>query len=205
MKREELELSRHNVTPAQFLSYVRSMIRKHNLTTISPLDIQLDSFATGGDIEFEYHDKTGKACKAEKSVSKPYQLQTYVLNWDGTIYNLIMEFDFWDEKTGFGYFYFVNTWNEEEIPTKERIFQLSPNDSHKSFYGKAWVKECSNGEKLLQSYNTVVCMIDAQGHFKRLWHGWSATTQRHINAFLAFYGLQNLSGKANWIEMPIGK
>lgn len=31
----------------------------------------------------------------------------------------------------------------------ERIFQLSPNDSHKSFYGKAWVKECTNGEKLL--------------------------------------------------------
>ena len=88
---------------------------------------------------------------------------------------------------------------------EERIFQLSPNDSHKSFYGKAWVKECTNGEKLLQSYNTIVCMIDAQGHFKRLRHGWSATTQRHINAFLAFYGLQNLSGKANWIEMPIAK
>lgn len=103
------------------------------------------------------------------------------------------------------------TWNgykkpePEEVKQEERIFQLSPNDSHKSFYGKAWVKECTNGEKLLQSYNTIVCMIDAQGHFKRLWHGWSATTQRHINAFLAFYGLQNLSGKANWIEMPIAK
>lgn len=111
---------------------------------------------------------------------------------------------------------FDYTWNgykkpeaeevkQEEPKQEERIFQLSPNDSHKSFYGKAWVKECANDEKLLQSYNTIVCMIDAQGNFKRLWHGWSATTQRHINAFLAFYGLQNLSGKANWIEMPIAK
>lgn len=36
-------------------------------------------------------------------------MQTYVRNWDGTVYNMIMEFTFWDKKTGTGYFYFLNT------------------------------------------------------------------------------------------------
>lgn len=58
---------------------------------------------------------------------------------------------------------------EEAKPMKERIFELPCLDSHKSFYGKAWVKECANGERLLQSYNTIVCKIDVQGHFVRLW------------------------------------
>ena len=45
----------------------------------------------------------------ERSVSKPYECQTYVRNWDGSTYNEIIEFDFWDDKTGTGYYYLLDT------------------------------------------------------------------------------------------------
>lgn len=110
MERTELELTRRGVTPARFAAYVRAQIRKHDLKgLLSAEDIDLDYWRRGGDLEFDYHDIPGKPCKAEKSISKPYEMQTYVRNWDGTVYNMIMEFTFWDGKTGTGYFYFLNT------------------------------------------------------------------------------------------------
>lgn len=118
MKKEELEIMRHNVTPAQFAAYVRQQIKKHNLTTICAGDIDLEYWKKGGDLEFDIrHDDSEKEtapCKAESSISKPYEMQTYIRQWDGTCYNEIMEFSFDDEKTGTGYFYFICTWNEEE-------------------------------------------------------------------------------------------
>lgn len=71
----------------------------------------------------------------------------------------------------------------------KKIYELPCLDGHKSFYGKARVMECTNGEKLLQSYNTIVCKLDADGNFVRLWNGYSATTQRHVNSFLQLNGL----------------
>ena len=53
VKKEELELTRHNVTPAQFLAYVRRQIRTHKLTAILPGDIDLDYFAAGNDLNFD--------------------------------------------------------------------------------------------------------------------------------------------------------
>ena len=114
MKKEELELTRKNVTPAQFAAYVRHQIRKHGLEIICAEDIDLDYWKRGGDLEFNTkHDGIH-----EKSVSKPYEMQTYIRNADGTVYNLIMEFIFWDDKTGNGYFYFINTWNDDEPETE---------------------------------------------------------------------------------------
>lgn len=112
MKREKIELTRRNVTPSQFAAYVRQQIKKHNLKTILADDIDFEYWKNGGDLEFDYHDIPGKPCQAEKSISQPYEMQTYIRNWDGTMYNLIMEFTFWDEKTGTGYFYFINAWND---------------------------------------------------------------------------------------------
>lgn len=68
----------------------------------------------------------------------------------------------------------------------------------KSFYGKALVYEYDDGRRELQSYGTMVCRITATGEVQRLWDGWSATTQRHINSFLRLYSYGNLCGKANW-------
>lgn len=55
------------------------------------------------------------------------------------------------------------------------ITSLVPNDSHKSFYGKA--------------------KIDADGNIIRLWNGWSATTGRHISAFCGL-------NKKEYLELP---
>jgi len=104
MTKIEIEISRGNTTPAQFLCQVRYQIRKKGLECYAS-DLNLNYFAAGNDLNFEYHNNPEKPCKAEKSVSKPYQMQTYIRNWDGTLYNEIVEFDFWDENTGTGYYY----------------------------------------------------------------------------------------------------
>lgn len=71
---------------------------------------------------------------------------------------------------------------------------LSPADGRKSFYGKAQYIEM-DGEKLLKSYETIVCKVDKAGRFRRLWGGYSATTQRHVNAFRNYVGLPAISKK----------
>ena len=76
---------------------------------------------------------------------------------------------------------------------------LIPTDSHKSFYGKAKVITYG-GTTYLKSYDTIVCSI-VGGKFNRIWDGWSATTQRHINAFLQEYA-DGQSGKAFFISLP---
>lgn len=114
---EQLELTRHNVTPAQFLAYVRQQIKKRDFNGICAIDIRLDDFKRGGDIEFNINNThlgpQNSGVHREVSVSKPYEMQTYVLNWDGTVYNHIMEFDFDDDKKGTGYFYYICTVEEE--------------------------------------------------------------------------------------------
>lgn len=80
-------------------------------------------------------------------------------------------------------------------------YELKPIDGRKSFYGKAEVIR-ENGVNYLKSYNTIVAMIDDSGNFTRLWYGYSATTMRHVNAFIALYGLPG-GGKAWWDSLPI--
>lgn len=63
--------------------------------------------------------------------------------------------------------------------------KLIPNDSHKSFYGKARVEYHKlNGieSEVLISYTTPV-LIRIGDQLYRTWDGWSATTGRHIRAF----------------------
>lgn len=108
----EIEVTRNGCTPAEFLAYVRRMLRAKQLRHLAS-DLDLGYFRSGSDQNFYYHDDPEKPCKAEKSVSKPYEMQTYVLNWDGTQYNEICEFEFDDEKHGHGYYFLLNTVAEE--------------------------------------------------------------------------------------------
>lgn len=85
----------------------------------------------------------------------------------------------------------------------ERTYNLQPNDSHKSFYGKATVVETDDGIFLV-SYRTIVCGIDNSRKFYRFWPGYSATTMRHINAFLAAYWMPG-GGKKWWDALPVEK
>lgn len=62
-------------------------------------------------------------------------------------------------------------------------YELTPNDSHKSFYGKAIVEVDKDGNETLYSYNTAIVKRLVNGELIKLWSGWSATTGRHIRAF----------------------
>lgn len=85
--------------------------------------------------------------------------------------------------------------------SETKCYELIPCTRQKSFYGKAKVIE-KNGSKLLQSYNTIVCGIDNNGHFSRYWAGESATTMKHVNSFLDLLGLSG-GGVHWWREQAI--
>ncbi len=84
-----------------------------------------------------------------------------------------------------------------------KTFELKPIDGRKSFYNKAKVTELDNGDIELTSYTTIVARIH-NGKFERLWNGYSATTMRHINAFLYVYGIQG-GGKVWWENLETVK
>ena len=86
------------------------------------------------------------------------------------------------------------------------IAELSPgNYGRKSFYGKAKIEFHDNGDMYLRSYNTIVAQITATGQFNRLWDGYSATTMRHVNAFVNQFYDANAGGKAWWDGLEVSK
>lgn len=70
----------------------------------------------------------------------------------------------------------------------------------KSYYGKAKIIKDKSGKIFLQSYNTLVCYIDTNGEFKRLWNGYSTTTMRHIDEFRTQFGFPAMN-KKEWNEL----
>ena len=80
-----------------------------------------------------------------------------------------------------------------------KMYDLKPNNRQKSFYGKAKVIEYDNGVIQLKSYDTIVAQVQ-NGKFERLWDGYSATTMRHVNAFIDMLGIDG-GGKAWWDSM----
>lgn len=62
-------------------------------------------------------------------------------------------------------------------------YELTPNDSRKSFYKKAIVKVDDDGTETLYSYNTPIIRRKPSGELVKLWDGWTQTTGRHIAAF----------------------
>lgn len=83
------------------------------------------------------------------------------------------------------------------------VSELKPGgyDRAKSFYGKAKIIQI-DGETLLQSYDTIVCKIDKSSEFVRMWDGFSATTMRHVNAFIDMFGIPG-GGKKWWDALPV--
>ena len=81
------------------------------------------------------------------------------------------------------------------------VYDLTPTDGRKSFYGKARIV-VKNGKKTLISYDTPVCCINRRGTFKRYWDEYSATTMRHVNAFLTKYKVE-CGGKKWWDAQPV--
>ena len=82
---------------------------------------------------------------------------------------------------------------------KTRIYELQPHDSHKSYYKKAMVIVIDNDNeytRLLKSYDTIVCSMDACGNITRYWNDYSATTGRHIASFCGM-------NKASFTALPV--
>ena len=75
---------------------------------------------------------------------------------------------------------------------------LTPIDSHKSFYGKAYVLVDDSGNETLYSYGTPVMRREPNGKHVRLWDDYSATTMRHIISFCGF----SIS-KRDWLKMKV--
>ena len=76
-------------------------------------------------------------------------------------------------------------------------------DTHgiqKSFYGKAKTCKGAHGTFALYSYGTLAAVIE-DGRLYRVWHGWSATTARHVDAFCREHGI-TAPNKREWHEMP---
>lgn len=72
--------------------------------------------------------------------------------------------------------------------------------NQKSFYGKAHCFVTADGWYLL-SYDTIVCSLHANDEtgeinvLRRYWMDYSATTAKHINAFLHNFNLHGLNKK----------
>lgn len=82
----------------------------------------------------------------------------------------------------------------------KKINNLDCFGDRKSFYNKCHVimdNEHIDKNIYLLSYNTIVCYVDNEGNFYRLWDGESTTTMRHINAFLKYVGIDG-GGVAWW-------
>lgn len=66
----------------------------------------------------------------------------------------------------------------------KNIYDLTPTDSRKSFYGKARVEiDTEEKSRTLYSYDTKILTIYEDGRIVKHWDGWSQTTGRHIKAF----------------------
>ena len=65
-----------------------------------------------------------------------------------------------------------------------RMYDLIPNNRHKSFYGKAKVEVSDEGREVLYSYNTPIVERSSDGTLKRLYFAEpSVTTLAHIRSF----------------------
>ena len=65
-----------------------------------------------------------------------------------------------------------------------KIYDLTPNNGRKSFYGKAKVEVGDNGEETLYSYNIPIVRRNTDGTLTRLyWQEPSMTTSTHIKSF----------------------
>lgn len=88
--------------------------------------------------------------------------------------------------------------------TINRVFELTPIDTRKSFSGRCKVLE-SNSKYYLLSYTTIVCYWDKNNNkFTKLWNDYSVTTMRHINSFMNFIGFPSCGGKHWWNSLSYG-
>lgn len=115
-----IEIQRRNVTPAQFLAYVRRRLKATGGDVFCGC-LDLDYFAAGREPNYDT-ERDGTHCISH---SKPYSMQTYIRQ-DGRLYNEICEFEFDDEKTGYGYYYLIDAEAEPETTETTETTETAP-------------------------------------------------------------------------------
>lgn len=108
--RNEIEIQVNNVTLAQFLSYVRNRCKKKNIPVeiMSAKEFANVEVASMGSLTKGHDD-----WKSDYWRTRPYNYQTCSIKKDGSSgFNEICEFEFDDDKTGHGYYYYID-WNKE--------------------------------------------------------------------------------------------
>ena len=121
MKKERycVEISRTNITPRQFFTYCRKEIERRTNGTASLYD-WIETFdeweqpATESNCNTK-HPEYGADAFHEICKIKSFDYHLFVEK----TYNFIMEFDFWDDKTGFGYLFLVEWDDEPKQPEQE--------------------------------------------------------------------------------------
>ena len=122
-----IQIQRSNVTVAKFFAHINYQCKKRGITFGFSDRDHFENF--DGD-HISYYEKDGKQvfttyrkdgtyetqtidtkppCKAETVNLSKLNKQTYVLYYDGYCYNEIIEFSYYDEKTGFGYYHQSST------------------------------------------------------------------------------------------------
>ena len=139
----EIEITRHNVTAAQFLAYVRARVDAKG-GRMCRSDLDLDYFKRGDDLNYDTKHKGDPDLEGihEKSVSKPYEMQTYIRYPSGATYNEICE---WNDGTG--YYYLVNIVaipEAEDINTTDGGNDNAPSEDTESEKGETTMPTTEN-------------------------------------------------------------
>lgn len=71
-----------------------------------------------------------------------------------------------------------------------------PEQSQKSFYGKAVVRINDDNSETLFSYGTPIIKLYDDGRMERLYDGWTTTTGKHVKAFCGL-------SKKQFIELSV--
>lgn len=100
------------------------------------------------------------------------------------------------------YDYYLNKEEEKELKTTVakitgyKVSELLPANGQRSFNHRAHILQDATGNLQLLSYETIVASFDPQTkELKKLWNGYSATTQKHINAFCDYCGIEGFNKK----------
>jgi hypothetical protein len=128
-KNYTIEVTRNNVTPGEFLAYIRTILKNKgiNRNCSTYTNYKPKELASGSELSTNYYvDKNDKKHNISRdgTVSiwpkdndiiesviyrdEPYDKQTFTLNFDGSCYNEIIEFNFSDDKVGYGYYFLHN-------------------------------------------------------------------------------------------------
>lgn len=104
-KVNEVEIQRSNITPREFYWYCKKELKRKTGLSLEDWISYQDWVSPGPALKCETHKNEHQfddgTTQVEHVKYQPYNMQIYVSD----TYNVILEFDFWDDRIGCGYFY----------------------------------------------------------------------------------------------------